>query len=123
MKNLSLIFFFLFCSSISAQRVSINFSLDETNEENKLNKYLEYESLCNKLNFVEKNVSEFVSLDSRYRNLDKILENISEKSKYEIQILIAYGKKFTTFEQRKEKLIEDVSTIKQNFKCLESNFH
>ncbi|PZU01878.1 MAG: hypothetical protein DI622_21415, partial [Chryseobacterium sp.] len=90
MKNLFLIFFFLFCSSISAQRVSINFSLDETNEENKLNKYLEYESLCNKLNFVEKNVSEFVSLDSRYRNLDKILENISEKSKYEIQILIAY---------------------------------
>lgn len=79
--------------------------------------------MCNKLNFVEKNVSEFVSLDSRYRNLDKILENISEKSKYEIQILIAYGKKFTTFEQRKEKLIEDVSTIKQNFKCLESNFH
>lgn len=117
MKNIISIFFLLICVFVKAQKSFINISLNDTDERNKLTKYLEYENVCNKLNFVEKNVTEFVSIGSTHKNLDEIIEDISLKSSYEIEIILAYGKNFTSLEERKEKLIKDITEIRKIFKC------
>ena len=117
MKNIVLIFLLLFCVLVNAQQSFINISLNDTDEQNKLTKFLNYENLCNKLNFVEKNVTEFVSIGSKHKNLNEIIEDISVKSKHDIEIILAYGKKFTSIEERKEKLLNDITEIRKNFKC------
>ena len=117
MKNIVLIFLLLFCVLVNAQQSFINISLNDTDEQNKLTKFLNYENLCNKLNFVEKNVTEFVSIGSKHKNLNEIIEDISVKSNHDIEIILAYGKKFTSLEERKEKLLNDITEIRKNFKC------
>ena len=73
--------------------------------------------MSTEVNFVEKNVTEFVSIGSTHKNLDEIIEDISLKSSYEIEIILAYGKNFTSLEERKEKLIKDITEIRKIFKC------
>jgi uncharacterized protein YdcH (DUF465 family) len=117
MKNIILIFLLLLCGFVNAQKSFINISLNDTDEQNKLSKFIEYENLCNKINFVEKNVTEFASINSKHKNLNEIIEDISVKSNHDIEIILAYGKHFTSLEERKEKLIKDITEIRQNYKC------
>ena len=105
------------CSLLCAQKRIDQFTIIDFSNEKKFKKYLRTQNVCGKLNFVEMNADDFVSLNSKYKNTDRLLEDISEKTGYEINIMIAKGKYFTSQEERKQKLLEDLTYVKLKQKC------